>query len=246
VDAVDFPVELLQQRQEGTQVLLLRKGTAAHVAEAEMERAPHAGRPPEWQQEPWQDVISTAHAEHQLHRFCRRIELHFHHSGGDHIEHFGFDDRGEVRRLLFEAGIANERDRHSQGGGYRCLVERRLDGLLAPVCQRVTRAQRGTDVAVNAIGGNAFISGPAITRLEARDPSQARGDVMDEIGREHFSAHDLVEATGALLIHREARRGLQCRVRLVIRECTTIVRGQLRLQRLRDRPTADNGRTDHG
>ena len=68
--------------------------------------------------------------------------------------------------------------------------------------------------------------------------------MVQKVGREDLAAHDLVEAAGDLLVHRDPRRGLQDAVGLFIGGLARVVALQLEPLPEGNRPGADDGSAD--
>ena len=108
----------------------------------------------------------------------------------------------------------------------------------------MTRPTRRRDPSGNLVDADALLTGRGEPRLHGLEALESRRDVVQKVGREDLAAHDLVEAAGDLLVHRDPRRGLQDAVRLLVGGLVRVVALQLEPLPEGNRPGADDGSAD--
>ncbi len=165
VDPIEVPVECVQERDQRVQVLLLRKGTTAHVPQAEVRRASHTRHVAEGQRQPRDDVVDPTDTQHQLDGLCRCVELDLARSRRRQVAHLRIDDCGQVRQLRLDAWVGHEGDGEGERRGHRCLVEGGLDGAFTPEGKGVAGAPWGLDVPFDGVHRDALVAGAVVAPL---------------------------------------------------------------------------------
>ena len=193
-----------------------------------------------------QQRVHRAVAGDQADRLAGGVELDFLEAVGDHVADLVLDNLDQIVQVSSFAGVVigdespTNRQRRRHGG----FAQARLDLAFAAPGFGVSGASRRGDFADDLVATDALLAPGRDSRGQCFEAVEAGRDVVEEVGSEDLAAHDLVEAAGDLLIHRDPGGGLQQAVGFLVRELASVVALELESLSEGDRPGADDGRAD--
>ena len=190
-----------------------------------------------------QQRVHGAVAGDQADRLAGGVELDFLEAVGDHVADLVLDNLDQIVQVSSFAGvvIGDESSTNGQRRGDGGFVQAGLDFTLPAPGLGVAGSARRGDFADDLVATDALLAPGRDSRGQCFQAVEAGRDVVEEVGSEDLAAHDLVEAAGDLLIHRDPGGGLQQAVGFLVRELAGVVALELESLSEGDRPGTDDG-----